>query len=212
MYGSEMALGSEEYNKWKTIENEILKTSDKLISISEPMRNWFISLNYKKPIINQNFNINKYILDYDFKNEKKRVFLRENLNLTKEHIVFGFVGSIGKSHQWNSIYSYIQHLNSIFELADINKPLIFAIRSNWLNESIQKILIKNLKMPVIFLHELSIEQSLHIFDIGCHLLLDGPDNFTRIGIKVHEYLFSGLPILTNSSAGAAKDLAKSNAW
>ena len=202
------ALGSKEYFRWKYIENLILKESDKLISISQPMRNWFISQNYKKPIINQNFYINDSILKYDFKNEKERLILRENLKLTKEHIVFGFVGSIGKSYQWNSIYSYIQHLNSIFYLLEINKPLIFAIRSNWLNKSVKDILIKNLKIPVIFLNELSIEQSLLVFDIGCHLLLDGPDNFTRIGIKVHEYLFSGLPILTNSSAGAAKDLAR----
>ena len=45
-------------------------------------------------------------------------------------------------------------------------------------------------MPVLYLENYSITDSLEIFDIGCHVMLEGPDNFTRVGIKVYEYLYA----------------------
>ena len=88
-----------------------------------------------------------------------------------------------------------------------NLECIFAIKSNWINSKIKAEVKKYLRMKIIYLTDYDIATSLHCFDIGCHIVLDGPDNFSRLGIKVYEYLYSGLHVLASSSSGGAKQIA-----
>ena len=201
-------LGSNAYKSWKKAEKFILDKSDELYVVGEEMKNWFILSGYKKKIFFDRFKISNNLKNHNFKNIVSRNNLRGNLSLSNGDIVFGFCGSIGLSNQWNSIYPYINHLNNIYPfLKKNNVNSYFAIKSDWLTNNLKNELNKYLLMPILYLENYSVPDALEIFDIGCHFMLQGPDNFTRVGIKVYEYLYAGLHVLTNSSAGGAKNIA-----
>ena len=202
------SLGSNAYKSWKKAEKFILDKSDELYVVGEEMKNWFLLSGYKKKIFFDRFKISNNLKNQNFKNITNRNNLRTTLSLSNEDIVFGFCGSIGLSNQWNSIYPYINHLNNIYPfLSKNNLNSYFAIKSDWLTNNLKNELNRYLLMPILYLENYSVPEALEIFDIGCHFMLQGPDNFTRVGIKVYEYLYAGLHILTNSSAGGAKNIA-----
>ncbi|ABM70704.1 Hypothetical protein A9601_14201 [Prochlorococcus marinus str. AS9601] len=202
------SFGGKIYQNWKKQEKFILHFTDKVSVVTPEMYQWFKSEGFKGEISLKHFNIDEKIFNLEISEPGLSNFYREKFNIRPDTIVFGFLGSLGSSRQWNSIYPYIKHLNSLYQLVGKNIEFCFAIKSSWLNKIQKTELTNSLKCKVIFLEDLSIEESLSFFNLGCHIMLDGPDNITRVGIKVYEYLAAGLPILTNSSAGAACNLSK----
>ena len=92
------------------------------------MYKWFRSEGYKGLIKFKHFNINNNILNLPLSETGFNSKIRKRYSIDEKTFVFGFLGSIGLSHQWNSIYPYIKHLNSIYRISSRKIKFCFGVK------------------------------------------------------------------------------------
>lgn len=195
-------FGDKIFDFWKKIEFYNLEKSYTSIGVSIPLVDALKRIN---PSAKVNFipcavDIKKFQFS-----EIKRVEIRKTLNWGNDKIVLVYSGSIGLSF-WNDIRNYISYFE---KLKSINTEIVFLILTNSdhkiLKEELEKFLhqddfsIQNVKYS-------DVSNWLSSADFGIQVMNETPDSFSRLGVKLTEYLACRLPVLINSYVGGATSI------
>jgi len=202
-------LYSKTYNLWKSIEKYIINNSDSAVVVSGGMRKKIRRIgcdDYRICHIPLLADTNKF--QY---NEDDRISLRAQLGV--EHkFVMAYVGSLGDSDVLNNIRNYAKYIKHVVAM---NNEIIFLFVVPAIEDYYEKIMTcdygipKNLYMFVEGKNK--IQQYLSSADAGINIMSYGPDTSTRFGVKVVEYLSSGLPVMLKNVGGAEEILDKIDA-
>lgn len=186
---------------WLRKEQHLYKNADRIIAISnEFLEEKLISYKEKSKVIPNNVSIENHIKDDNFRHS-----FRETYNINNK-IVFCYLGSLGNG--WNEIETYInlfetnQYLKSKFHLLVLTPNKMQTEKSLLKNKYMQN------KYTIKSVSNEEIGKYLSAADFGLQIM-NHVDN--RIGIKVVEYLSSGLPVIVNNNVqGAASIISKNS--
>ena len=192
------------YKKWIKIEKHTIKKSKYSIGVTEPIVQYInqINLNEKGVLI-------PIAVDTSFFkfNKDKRELFRNNLEIENKFVIC-FQGSLGREHQWNNIFNYAEYFKQI--LNEVNNAFLLILTENvdiGIDDVMESFGISNSNYLVHTPVKKELPYWLSACDAGIHVMSKGPDSYTRLGVKVVEYLSCSLPILVNKNVGAAADIA-----
>lgn len=200
------------YFLWKRIEKWLLEKSDVVISLSGTFKKYLEGMTRKDKIVTiyVGSDHDKFAIG---RNRKMRTL--ENLGL-RNKVIFAFNGGLGSWHDPNLLAKIFSHL----QIAIMNSHLI--IFSSYNKERLRKILERNKIDPDRYtLMEVSpSEMPLYLpaCDYGIAPSLEVEDNNketkiildTMVGLKISEYLSSGLPIIVNENIGGISAIMESS--
>ena len=201
------------YNIWKYVELNILKYSNKTIALSAEFAN-HLKVIYSKAnvsVIYAGVNINKYNVSHGVKNK-----LRYDLDLLDDKKVFIYVGSLGT---WNSPEILAIVFSAILKLCKNPYLIVLTSYSNTLMEKLfSKYEIDNKYYSVRKCLPADVPKYLSISDYGIipgRMQVFGNfalslTNRTMIGLKVSEYLASGLPLIVRKDVIALSSIINVN--
>jgi len=192
---------------WNNLERKCSKISRKIVSINQPMSNYFIK-NYSNDKKNMVIPIIYSKDNFNF-NDEERHLIRSNLNIENK-LVFTYSGSFGMSHIGKlTISKIIKKIK-----ASVSNAHFLFITPKFESDTIKEITteanLKNNQLTSVHPEHKKISSYLSAGDIGFHALPYQKDHFTRMGTKVVEYFAAGLPVIVNNYVGAAADLIKKN--
>jgi glycosyltransferase involved in cell wall biosynthesis len=195
------ALGSPVYRAWKAHEREAVERSDAHIAVSAPMKEDAdrIAPPKRAALIPLNADLSRLRFD-PVAREKRRA--EEDW---AGCFVIAYVGGLGAGNSWNDVRNYASYFRSL-------DPLIPGLRMVFLVPEIQAAFGKAFEEAgaaperIRFVRGADdISAWLSAADAGIQVMSPGPDSRTRFGVKVVEYLACGLPVISNTGAGAAAD-------
>ena len=175
---------------WLKRESQILKTFNKVISVSFGMTKYF-----NKKFNNQNI----FYLPFSVKKTNSKSY-----SLNTDVINAVYVGSLDFSRH-NDPFLYKKYCEKLISLVP-NINFIFVSAS--INNTVKKYFLssKLLRNSIKFYSGSEmVEYWLSKSDFGIYFMKTSSDSFTRIGVKSIEYISSGLPIVHNNGVGGIKD-------
>ncbi len=199
----EIKINSKSYNYWKQIEIDCLNKSAASTCVSNAMVDYVKSISALAKVSLIPISVNEKYFNF---NQNNRSQNRKILDWD-ENVIFVYSGSLGQSGI--NINAITQLFKSIIDLSDKYKLLIITPEQN---KYVKKIMDQsgiecvNYKIKHPKLNEIS--GWLDCADIGLHALPKQLDSATRLGTKVVEYWFNGLPVIINKNVGAAVEYIK----
>ncbi len=199
----EIKINSKSYNYWKQIEIDCLNKSAASTCVSNAMVDYVKSISALAKVSLIPISVNEKYFNF---NQNNRSQNRKILDWD-ENVIFVYSGSLGQSGI--NINAITQLFKSIIDLSDKYKLLIITPEQN---KYVKKIMDQsgiecvNYKIKHPKLNEIS--SWLDCADIGLHALPKQLDSATRLGTKVVEYWFNGLPVIINKNVGAAVEYIK----
>ena len=175
---------------WLKRESQILKTFNKVISVSFGMTKYF-----NKKFNNQNI----FYLPFSAKKTNSKSY-----SLSTDVINAVYVGSLDFSRH-NDPFLYKKYCEKLISFAP---KINFIFVSSSINNRVKKYFLssKLLRNSIKFYSGSEmVEYWLSKSDFGIYFMKTSSDSFTRIGVKSIEYISSGLPIVHNNGVGGIKD-------
>ncbi|MDC3312933.1 glycosyltransferase [Gammaproteobacteria bacterium] len=190
---------------WNNLEKICANRSERIISINDPMANYF-SDNYNSSSKNNVIPISFSDSNFSYSSIKRKE-IRAKLFLNDKK-VFVYSGSFGMTQI--GIEFIIKIIGKLNESCK-NAHFLF-LTPHYEASSIKlitnKVGISSSDYTSIHPKFYEISDYLSASDYGYHSLPIQPDSFTRMGTKVVEYLAIGLPVIVNKHVGAAADILK----
>lgn len=187
------------YKYWKKIELFNLKKSFVSVGVSMPLVRELQKTHENANVVfipcSVDTNTFKFSAD-------KRSEIRKQLNIDTNKIVIVYCGSLGLSF-WNDINVYINYFKKI---KAINKNVLFLLLTGSDLITISNQLKKHFNLndfKIVNVKHQEVSFWLSASDLGIQVMSPTPDGFSRLGVKLTEYIACGLPVITNSNVGGA---------
>lgn len=195
-------ISSLNFKIWKNLEKIFLKDSDRTIAIAHTYISHFekIYKNAKFSLIPNNVDTEKFR-----HNEQFRQYLRLQHNIEENEILFCYCGTLGG--HWNNPETYAAYLKKFRGLNMFHRFLFITPDIVSLKEIFNRSDIKPEEYIAVNSKFEEVPNYLSAADIGL-VLMNKPD--IRMSIKTVEYLSVGVPVITNSNVGGAKEIVEEN--
>lgn len=199
-------LGSPTYRLWKEYERYTVQHSDSFTAVSLPMKQAADQIveGRKADYIPISADMARFRFD-----PSKRAEIRRR-NAWEDKFVIAYLGSLGFGGLWNNIENYCRYyqrmqgvsdkLHMVFLVPGVLDGFTAVLDQYGIGED-QYTFVENPS---------DLSEWLSAADAGIHVMSPGPDGYTRLGVKVVEYLSAGLPVITNANVGAAADFVAAN--
>ncbi len=190
------------FKVWKFLEKIYLRNSDVTIAIAGSYVTHFEEI-YKGAtfsIIPNNVDTERFR-----RNEEFRQSFRLEHNIDENKILFCYSGSLGG--HWNNPKVYAAYLKKFRSLNVLHRFLFITPDIVSLKEIFNRSDIKPEEYIAVNSKFEEVPNYLSAADIGL-VLMNKPD--IRMSIKTVEYLSVGVPVITNSNVGGAKEIVEEN--
>lgn len=195
------------YKSWLLSEKIIIQNANITVCINEEIKGYYdkIHSSSEKEIV-PIFAVKR--LTKNTTNLEGNIY---NLKL-KGKTVFIYSGSLEVDF-WNDLNLYSAYIK---RMSSIDNKAYFIIATNSSHENIQKE-FESLNIPknvytIISSNPTDVVQLYSLSDFGLQIMPPLEDGFSRLGVKVVEYLINGLNVVTNDNCGSAKRLIKSSGY
>ena len=195
------------FNSWLLSEKIIIQNANITVCINQEIKDYYdkIHSSSKKEIV-PIFAVKK--LTKNTNNLEENSY---NLKLNGK-TVFIYSGSLELDF-WNDLKLYSDYIKRI---STIDNKAYFIIATNSSHENIQNE-FESLNIPkniytIISSNPTDVIQLYNLSDFGLQIMPPLEDGFSRLGVKVVEYLINGLNVVTNDNCGSAKSLIKSSGY
>ena len=195
------------YKSWLLSEKIIIQNANITVCINEEIKGYYdkIHSSGEKELV-PIFAVKR--LTKNTTNLEGKIY---NLKL-KGKTVFIYSGSLEVDF-WNDLNLYADYIKRI---STIDNNAYFIIASNSSHKNIQNkfdsINIPKNVYTLISSNPTDVIQLYKLSDFGLQLMPPLEDGFSRLGVKVIEYLINGLNVVTNDNCGSAKNLIKSSGY
>lgn len=194
---------SAQHRFWNKQEAEIIKQASKTVATTEPFASSLTQKVGNAPqkihVIPNNVCPNRFKL-----NQSTRLEVRQQLDISNNTLVFGYVGSLGLS-SWNRPQVYIDFMKQLI-LSKLDFCMLFVTKSV---EILSKELIRNNIDSKFYRIESASFEKVPFFmcsmDLSLNLMVK---HDPRLSIKTVEYLAAGLPVITNAKAEGVANLVR----
>jgi len=176
---------------WLEREKNILKKSDRVISVSNGMSRYF-----------SNYIDSNKVFYLPFSYTSNRISVSRPIMSNK--IIGLYIGSLSLEKH-NNANNYLRYCLKIHNVLN-NINFIFVVQN--LNNTIKELFLNNktLEKSVFFYTgNESVNYWLNNADFGMYFMKKSEDSFTRMGVKSIEYITNGLPIFHNEGVIGIKD-------
>ena len=194
----EIKINSKSYNYWKQIEIDCINKSAASTCVSNAMVDYVKNISAFAKISLIPISVNEKYFNFDQNNRSKNRKLLD----WNENVIFVYSGSLGQSGI--NINAISELFKTIIDLSEKHKILIITQEQNkYVKEMMDQAGIEYVNYKIIHPKLNEISSWLDCADIGLHALPKQLDSATRLGTKVVEYWFNGLPVIINKNVGAA---------
>jgi hypothetical protein len=194
----DLKINSKSYLYWQQIEIDCFRKAAYSTCVSESMVKYIKSKNSESKTSLIPISVNGKYFNY---NHQKRYKNRFNLNWDK-NIIFVYSGSLGQS---GINIKAIKNLFKTIIEANLNYKILIITSEPY--KSVELLLNDctrdKSRFEIIHPKLSEITDWLSCADIGIHALPFQLDSNTRLGTKVVEYWYNGLPVIVNNNVGSA---------
>ncbi|PWG81031.1 glycosyltransferase [Pararcticibacter amylolyticus] len=191
------------FKYWKDLEKRIIENSTYSIGVSRPLVDELKRISPKAKVCYIPCCVDTQRLYYS---EEQRNLIRDKMDWKDKHVIV-YLGSLNIDF-WNDINIYGSYFKRI---AEIDQSAFFLIVTNSDTEVLKVVLRSSLPVnsfKIISSKYDDLYKWLSASDAGIQVMKPIADGFSRLGVKVAEYLACGLPIIVNSNVGGAAAILK----
>lgn len=195
-------VNSISFKVWKFLEKIYLRNSNVTIAIAKTYIKHFKNIyeNTKFSLIPNNVDIRRFVHDEEF-----REHFRRQHDIKINEILFCYCGTIGG--HWHNPETYAWYVIKFRDLNIYHRFLFITPNVDILKEALDGCRIKPEEYIAVCSKFEDVPRYLSAADLGI-VVMDRPK--IAMAIKTAEYLAVGLPVITNSNLGGAKEIVEEN--
>ena len=196
-----------QYRAMKFLERKLLQKAEHVVVLSEKVTNEIISI-CKNP--NKNITVIPCCADYEhfnFNELKNMNEIKNNLGISLDSIVIGYIGSVGKMYRVDKLFEFfeicnLEHQNVEFLFITNDLKELSLLKDKYLSEFGMP------KFKSVSSHRNDVPKYLSIIDIGLSFIEPSYARQAASPTKLAEYFAMGIPVISSSGVGDTEKIIK----